>query len=175
VDQTPVLSTWEQADEALRQIGLRRIALDELEADLQGRVDRLKGVYGEKVAPLVQEVKAFEKQLEEFAAAHRSDLGKAKSKRLVFGSLGFRVSTALKLIVGHTWETVLDLVKARPASWQKRLLRTKEEVDRAALWAAKSPKEVLACLGLELERLETFGYDLDLEKVREGVEARLDA
>jgi len=172
VSSTPVLSTWEQADEALRQIGLRRIALDELEADLQTRVDRLKGVYGEKIDPLVQETKALEKQLEEFATARRSDLGKAKSKRLVFGWLGFRGSTGLWLLPGQTWETVLALVKDLPASVRKHLVRTKEEVDRAALRAAKLSEEELANFGLRLERWETFGYDLDLEKVREGVEAR---
>lgn len=175
VTQTPVLSTWEQADEALRQIGLRRLALTELEADLQGRVDKLKAVYAEKVDPLTQEVKALEKQLEEFATAHRDDFGKAKSKRLVFGRVGFRISTSLRLLAGETWERVLDVVKTMSPQWQKRLVRTTEEVDRATLRTAKLDDTSLAGLGVAREQSETFGYDLDLERVREGVEARAGA
>jgi phage host-nuclease inhibitor protein Gam len=168
-----VLSTWEQADEALRQIGLRRLALTELEADLQARVDKLKGIYAEKVDPLAQEVKALEKQLEEFATAHREDFGKAKSKRLVFGRVSFRLSSRLKLLAGQTWETVLKYVKQTLSPvYQKHLIRTKEEVDRAALLAAKLPDRMLTALGVEVERSDAFGYDLDLERVREGVEAR---
>ena len=91
------LENWQQADDALRQIGENRRDLAEIENMMNERIANAKADAEAKGRPIKDHIAMLEQALREFAMLHRADLGKAKSRTLTFGKVGFRQSTRLTL------------------------------------------------------------------------------
>mgnify|MGYP002570243671 FL=1 len=91
------LENWQQADDALRQIGENRRDLAAIENMLNERIADAKADAEAKGRPIKDHIAMLEQALREFATLHRADLGKAKSRTLTFGKVGFRQSTRLTL------------------------------------------------------------------------------
>jgi len=172
VSSGPVLQSWDGADECLRHIALRQIALTKLETTLQTGIDRLKALFGEKVDQVAKEKKSLERDLEQFVAAHRADLGKAQSKRLTFGRVGFRRVASLALSPGMAWDKVLEHISKLPRACRRQFIRVKESVNKEAIRQAELSELELEGMGLELREKETFGYTLDEAKLQEVAEAK---
>ena len=91
------LENWQQADDALRQIGENRRDLASVENMMNERIADAKADAEAKGRPIKDHIAMLEQALREFATLHRADLGKAKSRTLTFGKVGFRQSTRLTL------------------------------------------------------------------------------
>ena len=91
------LENWQQADDALRQIGEDRRDLAAIENVMNERIADAKADAEAKGRPIKDHIAMLEQALREFAMLHRADLGKAKSRTLTFGKVGFRQSTRLTL------------------------------------------------------------------------------
>ena len=91
------LENWQQADDALRQIGENRRDLAAIENVMNERIADAKADAEAKGRPIKDHIAMLEQALREFATLHRADLGKAKSRTLTFGKVGFRQSTRLTL------------------------------------------------------------------------------
>lgn len=91
------LENWQQADDALRQIGENRRDLAAIENVMNERIADAKADAEAKGRPIKDHIAMLEQALREFAMLHRADLGKAKSRTLTFGKVGFRQSTKLEV------------------------------------------------------------------------------
>lgn len=162
----PRLVSWAEVDAALRRLGHLSRRLEQAEAALTERIERLREQGRRRLAGLSAEQARLEREVEEFAAANRHAMP-GRSMVLTHGRVGFRAAT--RLLVPEPEETLARL---------KRLglegcLRVKESVDVAAL--RRLPDDTLAEVGAQRERGERFFYELAREAVTAALSSGLAA
>lgn len=83
------IHSWEEADALLGQIAERQREVTRIELEMNQRIAVLKENAKAAVKVHQTEIAAGEKQLALFAAQHREDFGKGKSKPLTHGVIGW--------------------------------------------------------------------------------------
>jgi len=134
----PVASV-EEADQTLARIAEINRNLAALDADLNGKVDKLKTQMVEICAPLRAERDQLTNGLEAFGESNRADLfPKQKTLELPHGFLGFRISSSISIS-----KKTLELIKA---AGKKLAIITKVSVDKDVLktWSDSDLAEVKA-------------------------------
>lgn len=94
VVEAPSLHSWEDVNDALRQIAEAQIALGEIQSDMQKQILGAQKVAEEQSKPLNDNVAKLEREIKSFVTDHRDEMGKTKSMVLTFGEVGFRLSTS---------------------------------------------------------------------------------
>ncbi len=155
---------WQEADEALRQIGENRRDLTAIENVMNERIADAKATADAKARPIREQTALLETAIKDFAIAHRADMGKAKSKALTFGKVGFRQSTRLILPRGA------EKVKAILSELLRRdmtecVVYPEPKIDKDAL--KKYSACEIAAVGAKLEVEDVFGYEVDEEALAE--------
>lgn len=92
------ISTWAEADELLGQLAERQREIERIELDLNQKIAEMKNNAKLAVEAHQTIITAGEKQLAVFAQLHEGDFGKARSKALTHGVIGWRQSTTAKLL-----------------------------------------------------------------------------
>lgn len=154
-------ATWDDVDHALKRIGELDRHLGWIEATSNEQIDAIKAASKETATPIAAEKLGLEAAMKEFCEANRSEFAKVKSRDLIFGSVGFRLST--KIVI----KRVADTLQALKDFDLKKCIRIKEEVDKEAMKTLDS--ETLASVGAALKTENAFGYEvklgLELEEV----------
>jgi phage host-nuclease inhibitor protein Gam len=145
----PVLD-WPFADEYIRQIGNLQMQIKQAEEAAKDDINEVKAELAKKVKPPQDKIKLYVRSLEAFAALHKKDFGKKRSRKLSFGILGWRKSHPIS-IKKNTLERIKQVfTKAK----QKMYIRVKESVDKEAL--AKLTEEQLASVGARRKEKDVF-------------------
>lgn len=146
------LSSWNEADAALKRIGECEREIRKKEAAATARIEEIKAKLAVDLGPLVGKKNAELHNLEEFAKLHKGEmLDETKGKKSIalnHGSLGFRQSTR---IIVRKVERVIELLKAAK---RKECIRIKESVDKEAL--RKLPDDELLDYGVRREVTDEF-------------------
>lgn len=151
------LQSWEDVDAALREVGEITRELQLKEAALNESVDKLKEEAKADSASQVARKKELELAMKEFCEANRVEFTKVKTRKLTFGSVGFRLST--KIMIKRIAETLQALKDLKLVG----CIRIKEEVDKEAM--KNLTDETLAEVGASRKTENAFGYELDLERL----------
>jgi len=156
-----VIKTWEEADAALRAIGEIAILVERKEGQANKKINEIKDHLAEELNPSFARKARMETDLEEFLGAHKGDLGETRSRKLNFGTLGFRKSPGkLKLLSKQTWAKVVQTLREMK---QDLFLRFPDpEPDKEALKGADP--EFLKKVGLKVQEDDNFWYEVDREK-----------
>lgn len=101
VVEEPALKTWEDVNDALRQIAEAQIALGDIESDMQKQIIGAQKVAEEQSKPIKDAQARLEREIKAFVTEHRDEMGKAKTMTLTFGEVGFRLSTSISLPPGE--------------------------------------------------------------------------
>lgn len=151
------IHSWEEADALLGQIAERQREVTRIELEMNQRIAVLKENAKAAVKVHQTEIAAGEKQLALFAAQHREDFGKGKSKPLTHGVIGWRQSTTVKLLrsVADTVAVLLknghgECVRQAAPQVDKQAVRQLSEVDRTAAGIQMTSEDVFflgACGG----------------------------
>lgn len=152
--------TWDDVDQALKQLGEIDRDLMLIDGDTNETIDRLKAQAKEQAKPLQDRKTALELAMKEFCEANRAEFAKIKTKQLVFGSVGFRQST--KIII----KRIADTLQALKDLGLAHCIRTKEEVDKEAMKTLSA--ETLAEVGAGLKVENTFGYEIDRARIADA-------
>jgi phage host-nuclease inhibitor protein Gam len=131
------LATYDDVDVALRKIASIDRDLAMIEAAENAGIDAIKQGSRERAEPIVAVRAALEAQIKQFCIEHKADFEKVRSRELVFGTVGFRRSSKLKL-AKDTLQRLRDL-------GLRNFIRTKETVKKDEL--KKATDEVLAQVG----------------------------
>ncbi len=152
---------WNDVDHALKRIGELDRHLGWIEATSNEKIDAIKAASKEDAAPLAAEKQGLEAAMKEYCEANRGEFAKVKTRDLIFGSVGFRLST--KVVI----KRVADTLQALKDFGLTQCIRFKEEADKEAMKALDS--ETLASVGATLKTENAFGYEvklgLELEEV----------
>ncbi len=152
------LQSWEEVDEALRNIGVidRELAL--IEAGQNESIDKVKKESLDKAAPFMARKEGLETAIKEYCDANRAEFIKVKTKCMSFGEVGYRLSTKIMI------KRVADTLQALKDLAFKNCIRTKEELDKEAMKSLTD--EQLAQVGATRKTENVFGYTINQERLQ---------
>ena len=149
------IESWQEADNLIGEIWDLRMTIEILEAKATEKVDQIKADLAGKVKPLRETIDHSIRSLEAFATARREDFGKAKSRNLANGKIGWRKCTAITVA-----KNTLALIKGVfSRAKRESLINVKETPDKNAMAALTD--EELRLVGARRERKEVFFVEPD--------------
>ena len=156
------LKNWNDVDETLKNIADLEYKIGEKEAIMNAEMDKIKKQFQGILEPIQQQKMRLEKDVKDFCEFHREDFGDQKSKKLNYGSVGYRASQSLKTMTRWTWEKVLQKLEA---VGKTEFVRIKKDVDKSKIRDAGLSDAELKMLGMKLEKKETFWYEIDYDRI----------
>lgn len=163
VIEPPSIKTWEDANDALRQIAEAQLALQDIEGEMNKQILGAKKAAEEQSKQFKDRVAKLERELKDFVTEHRADMGKTKTKLLTFGEVGFRLSTSVSL--PRAKEKVEEIIRRLKARSMTDCIIVKEDVSKEAL--KKYGEDTVNAVGATWKQNDVFGYELNLARLEQ--------
>jgi phage host-nuclease inhibitor protein Gam len=159
--ETPAISSWDDADQALRRYGELQIAGERIVGNTDLAINKMKARRELRLTALQEEMRLLELQLQQFTLARPDDLKKAgrkKSRLLVFGQLGIRWSTKVEKTLKD--DQIVARLKALDLT---ECIRTKEEPKLSEI--KKLDAKLIKQVGCSVKEGDTFFLEPDRQKI----------
>ena len=163
VVEAPSLHSWEDVNDALRQIAEAQIALGEIQSDMQKQILGAQKVAEEQSKPLNDNVAKLEREIKSFVTDHRDEMGKTKSVVLTFGEVGFRLSTSVSL--PRAKEKLEEIIRRLKSRQMTDCIVVEEKVSKEAL--KKSGEDTVNAVGATWKQSDVFGYEVNIAKLEQ--------
>ena len=163
VVEAPSLHSWEDVNDALRQIAEAQIALGEIQSDMQKQILGAQKVAEEQSKPLNDSVAKLEREIKSFVTDHRDEMGKAKSMVLTFGEVGFRLSTSVSL--PRAKEKLEEIIRRLKSRQMTDCIVVEEKVSKEAL--KKYGEDTVNAVGAMWKQSDVFGYEVNIAKLEQ--------
>ena len=163
VVEAPSLHSWEDVNDALRQIAEAQIALGEIQSDMQKQILGAQKVAEEQSKPLNDNVAKLEREIKSFVTDHRDEMGKTKSVVLTFGEVGFRLSTSVSL--PRAKEKLEEIIRRLKSRQMTDCLVVEEKVSKEAL--KKYGEDTVNAVGATWKQSDVFGYEVNIAKLEQ--------
>lgn len=163
VIEEPTLKSWEDVNDALRQIAEAQIAVGEIETAMQKQIVGAKKVAEQQSKPHHDNIARLEQEIKTFVVDHRDELGKAKSKTLTFGEVGFRLSTSISL--PRAKEKLEEIFRKLKSRKMTDCIVVEEKISKEAL--RKYGKDTVNAVGATWKQSDVFGYEVNLDKLQQ--------
>ncbi|MDD3137713.1 MAG: host-nuclease inhibitor Gam family protein [Lachnospiraceae bacterium] len=149
--QDTTLKTWEEVDECLHIVADAENEISKIEAEMNRKFGEIKEAAEAEASQFKELIKKQEVLVKEFTTENKTDL-KGKSREMNFGTVGFRLSTKLKLP-----KEVESVLKALKKNCMQDCIITKETVNKDVLKTYK--EEEIMAVGGSLVKEDTFWYE----------------
>ena len=163
VVEAPSLHSWEDVNDALRQIAEAQIALGEIQSDMQKHILGAQKVAEEQSKPLNDNVAKLEREIKSFVTDHRDEMGKTKSMVLTFGEVGFRLSTSVSL--PRAKEKLEEIIRRLKSRQMTDCIVVEEKVSKEAL--KKYGEDTVNAVGATWKQSDVFGYEVNIAKLEQ--------
>ena len=163
VVEAPSLHSWEDVNDALRQIAEAQIALGEIQSDMQKQILGAQKVAEEQSKSLNDSVAELEREIKTFVTDHRDEMGKAKSMVLTFGEVGFRLSTSVSL--PRAKEKLDEIIRRLKSRQMTDCIVVEEKVSKEAL--KKYGEDTVNAIGATWKQSDVFGYEVNIAKLEQ--------
>lgn len=163
VVEAPSLHSWEDVNDALRQIAEAQIALGEIQSDMQKQILGAQKVAEEQGKPLNDNVAKLEREIKSFVTDHRDEMGKTKSVVLTFGEVGFRLSTSVSL--PRAKEKLEEIIRRLKSRQMTDCIVVEEKVSKEAL--KKYGEDTVNAVGATWKQSDVFGYEVNIAKLEQ--------
>lgn len=163
VVEAPSLHSWEDVNDALRQIAEAQIALGEIQSDMQKQILGAQKVAEEQSKPLNDNVAKLEREIKSFVTDHRDEMGKTKSVVLTFGEVGFRLSTSISL--PRAKEKLEEIIRRLKSRQMTDCIVVEEKVSKEAL--KKYGEDTVNAVGATWKQSDVFGYEVNIAKLEQ--------
>lgn len=163
VVEAPSLHSWEDVNDALRQIAEAQIALGEIQSDMQKQILGAQKVAEEQSKPLNDNVAKLEREIKSFVTDHRDEMGKTKSMVLTFGEVGFRLSTSVSL--PRAKEKLEEIIRRLKSRQMTDCIVVDEKVSKEAL--KKYGEDTVNAVGATWKQSDVFGYEVNIAKLEQ--------
>lgn len=163
VVEAPSLHSWEDVNDALRQIAEAQIALGEIQSDMQKQILGAQKVAEEQSKPLNDNVAKLEREIKSFVTEHRDEMGKTKSMVLTFGEVGFRLSTSVSL--PRAKEKLEEIIRRLKSRQMTDCIVVEEKVSKEAL--KKYGEDTVNAVGATWKQSDVFGYEVNIAKLEQ--------
>ena len=163
VVEAPSLHSWEDVNDALRQIAEAQIALGEIQSDMQKQILGAQKGAEEQSKPLNDNVAKLEREIKSFVTDHRDEMGKTKSMVLTFGEVGFRLSTSVSL--PRAKEKLEEIIRRLKSRQMTDCIVVEEKVSKEAL--KKYGEDTVNAVGATWKQSDVFGYEVNIAKLEQ--------
>lgn len=163
VVEAPSLHSWEDVNDALRQIAEAQIALGDIQSDMQKQILGAQKVAEEQSKPLNDNVAKLEREIKSFVTDHRDEMGKTKSVVLTFGEVGFRLSTSVSL--PRAKEKLEEIIRRLKSRQMTDCIVVEEKVSKEAL--KKYGEDTVNAVGATWKQSDVFGYEVNIAKLEQ--------
>ncbi len=163
VIEEPTLKTWEDVNDALRQIAEAQIALGDIESDMQKQIIGAQKVAEEQSKPIKDAQARLEREIKAFVTEHRDEMGKAKTMTLTFGEVGFRLSTSISL--PRAKEKLEEIIRRLKSRQMHDCIVVKEKISKDAL--KKYGEDTVNAVGATWKQSDVFGYEVNIAKLEQ--------
>ena len=163
VVEAPSLHSWEDVNDALRQIAEAQIALGEIQSDMQKQILGAQKVAEEQSKPLNDNVAKLEREIKSFVTDHRDEMGKTKSVVLTFGEVGFRLTTTVSL--PRAKEKLEEIIRRLKSRQMTDCIVVEEKVSKEAL--KKYGEDTVNAVGATWKQSDVFGYEVNIAKLEQ--------
>ena len=163
VVEAPSLHSWEDVNDALRQIAEAQIALGEIQSDMQKQILGAQKVAEEQSKPLNDNVAKLEREIKSFVTDHRDEMGKTKSVVLTFGEVGFRLSTSVSR--PRAKEKLEEIIRRLKSRQMTDCIVVEEKVSKEAL--KKYGEDTVNAVGATWKQSDVFGYEVNIAKLEQ--------
>lgn len=163
VVEAPSLHSWEDVNDALRQIAEAQIALGEIQSDMQKQILGAQKVAEEQSKPLNDNVAKLEREIKSFVTDHRDEMGKTKSVALTFGEVGFRLSTSVSL--PRAKEKLEEIIRRLKSRQMTDCIVVEEKVSKETL--KKYGEDTVNAVGATWKQSDVFGYEVNIAKLEQ--------
>lgn len=163
VVEAPSLHSWEDVNDALRQIAEAQIALGEIQSDMQKQILGAQKVAEEQSKPLNDNVAKLEREIKSFVTDHRDEMGKTKSMVLTFGEVGFRLSISVSL--PRAKEKLEEIIRRLKSRQMTDCIVVEEKVSKEAL--KKYGEDTVNAVGATWKQSDVFGYEVNIAKLEQ--------
>lgn len=163
VVEAPSLHSWEDVNDALRQIAEAQIALGEIQSDMQKQILGAQKVAEEQSKPLNDNVAKLEREIKSFVTDHRDEMGKTKSMVLTFGEVGFWLSTSVSL--PRAKEKLEEIIRRLKSRQMTDCIVVEEKVSKEAL--KKYGEDTVNAVGATWKQSDVFGYEVNIAKLEQ--------
>lgn len=163
VVEAPSLHSWEDVNDALRQIAEAQIALGEIQSDMQKQILGAQKVAEEQSKPLNDNGAKLEREIKSFVTDHRDEMGKTKSMVLTFGEVGFRLSTSVSL--PRAKEKLEEIIRRLKSRQMTDCIVVEEKVSKEAL--KKYGEDTVNAVGATWKQSDVFGYEVNIAKLEQ--------
>lgn len=163
VVEAPSLHSWEDVNDALRQIAEAQIALGEIQSDMQKQILGAQKVAEEQSKPLNDNVAKLEREIKSFVTDHRDEMGKTKSVVLTFGEVGFRLSTSVSL--PRAKEKLEEIIRRLKSRQMTDCIVVEEKVSKESL--KKYGEDTVNAVGATWKQSDVFGYEVNIAKLEQ--------
>jgi len=155
------LKSWGEVNSALKGIAQAEIELTKIEGDLNEQINAAKDAAAMAAAPLQRQLDNLAKQVKQFADLHREEFGKAKSKRLTFGEIGWRASSSISLPKDQA-----QVIEHLRKNGMEDCIKSKESINRDQL--KQYPEtEIIRC-GATVKHKDEFWLETDKQQLADG-------
>lgn len=163
VIEAPSLHSWEDVNDALRQIAEAQIAIGDIESEMQKQVIGAQKVAEQECKPHKDEIARLEREIKTYVTDHRDEMGKAKSMTLTFGEVGFRLSTSVSL--PRAKEKLEEIIRKLKSRQMTDCIIVEEKVSKEAL--KKYGEDTVNAVGATWKQNDAFGYDVNIAKLEQ--------
>ncbi len=163
VVETPSLHSWEDVNDALRQIAEAQIALGDIESEMQKQIIGAQKVAEQEGKPHRDEIARLEREIKSFVTEHRDEMGKAKSMTLTFGEVGFRISTSISL--PRAKEKLEEIIRKLKSRQMTDCIVVEEKISKDAL--KKYGEDTVNAVGATWKQTDAFGYEVNIAKLEQ--------
>lgn len=159
VETLPRLRSWEEVDQALRQVLECESCVDEINVELNRQVAEAREEADRRAQEAVCSIKRLSADIRDFVVSHRDEIS-GKTKQLNFGCTGFRVSTSLVVPPGKAADIICNLRQ----HGMNDCINVKETVNKEVLKKYKS--EDILKVGAYMKSVDEFWYEVDKERLK---------
>ena len=163
VIEEPSLKSWEDVNDALRQIAEAQIALGDIESDMQKQIIGAQKVAEEQSKPIKDAQARLEREIKAFVTDHRDETGKAKTMTLTFGEVGFRLSTSISL--PRAKEKLEEIIRRLKSRQMHDCIVVEEKISKDAL--KKYGEDTVNAVGATWKQSDVFGYEVNIAKLEQ--------
>ena len=157
------IKNWNDVDVALKQLASLEVKRNEIEGEMNEKINAVKEEAKSRVAPILEQIKHLTKLIELFAASRKDEFAKKRTKELTFGKVGFRLVTSVS--IPRDKAKVEALLKSLKAYGLSDCITFIEKPDKEKL--KELDDTTLVKLGLEKKVKDSFRIEPYLEKVKD--------
>ncbi len=155
------LETWEDVDKALEEIAICEIRISEIEGDMNIKINDIKKEHNTVAQIHKEKISENEKLIKKFVTKNKSEID-GKTKKLNFGSTGFRKSQSVSIPRGEDKKKAI--IKQLRNNDMEDCIKVEESINKDIL--KKYNEDKIVKVGASLTTKDTFWYEVDLQKVK---------